>query len=179
MGDNRLLRFGAFEFDPSGLQLWKAQRPVRLRPQALKLLRIFVSHPRQLVTREAIYQELWGADVHVDFEQGVNHTVKQLRAALGDDATAPHYIETLPRLGYRFIAPVEFVPGVGDAAVAAPARTATAWPARLAGSRAWLAAAGVLVVAGLLFLPLSRARDTRGALPPGPRSRSSRSTSWM
>ena len=165
MGDDRLLRFGAFEFDPSSLQLRKAQRPVRLRPQALKLLRIFVSHPRQLITREVIHQELWGADVHVDFEQGVNHTVKQLRAALGDDANAPRYIETMPRLGYRFIAPVEFVSGVEDSAVAAPARTATAWRARFAGPRAWLAAAGVLVMAGLLFLFVSQARDARGALP--------------
>ena len=165
MGDDRLLRFGAFEFDPSGLQLRKAQRHVRLRPQALKLLRILVSHPRQLITRDVIYQELWGADVHVDFEQGVNHTVKQLRAALGDDANAPRYIETMPRLGYRFIAPVEFVSGVEDSAVAAPARTATAWRARLAGLRAWLAAAGVLVMAGLLFLFVSQARDARGALP--------------
>jgi DNA-binding winged helix-turn-helix (wHTH) protein/TolB-like protein len=165
LGDDRLLRFGAFEFDPSGLQLRKAQRPVRLRPQALKLLRILVSHPRQVITREAIYRELWGADVHVDFEQGVNHTVKQLRAALGDDANTPRYIETLPRLGYRFVAPVEFVPCVEDGAVAAPARTATAWRARLAGSSAWLAAAGVLVMAGLLFLLVSRARDARAALP--------------
>ena len=165
MGDDRLLRFGAFEFDPSSLQLRKAQRPVRLRPQALKLLRIFVSHPRQLITRDVIHQELWGADVHVDFEQGVNHTVKQLRAALGDDANAPRYIETMPRLGYRFIAPVEFVPGVEDSAVAASARTATAWRARLAGPRAWLAAAGVLVMAGLLFLLVSQARNARGALP--------------
>ena len=74
MGNDRLLRFGIFEFDPSGLQLCKAQRPVRLRPQALKLLRIFVSHPRQLITRDTIHQELWGSDVHVDFEQRVNHT---------------------------------------------------------------------------------------------------------
>ena len=165
MGDDRLLRFGAFEFDPSSLQLRKAQRPVRLRPQALKLLRIFVSHPSQVITRDVIYQELWGADVHVDFEQGVNHTVKQLRAALGDDANAPRYIETMPRLGYRFIAPVEFVSGVEDAAVAAPVRTATGWRARLAGPRAWLATAGVLVMAGLLFLFVSQARDARGALP--------------
>jgi DNA-binding winged helix-turn-helix (wHTH) protein/TolB-like protein len=165
LGDGRLVRFGAFDFDPSALQLRKAQRPVRLRPQALKLLRLFVSHPRQLITRETIHQELWGADVHVDLEQGVNHAIKQLRAALGDDANAPRYIETQPRLGYRFIAPVDFVSGVEDSAVAASARTATVWQGRLAGPRALLAAAGVLAIAGLVLLFLSRARDPRGALP--------------
>ena len=167
MGDDRLLRFGVFEFDPSGLQLCKAQRRVRLRPQALKLLRIFVSHPRQLITREAIHQELWGAGVHVDFEQGVNHTVKQLRAALGDDANAPRYIETLPRLGYRFIASVDVVAGVEDGAVAPPASTAPIGRGRLARLRGWLVAAGVLAIAGLLFPFLSRARDPRAALPAG------------
>ena len=165
MGDDRLLRFGVFEFDPSGLQLRKAQRPVRLRPQALKLLRILVAQPRQLITREAIDRELWGADVHVDFEQGVNHTVKQLRAALGDDANAPRYIETMPRLGYRFIAPVEFLSGGEAPQVAEPATTANGWRARLAGPRAWLAVASVLAMAGLLFLLGSRARDGRVALP--------------
>jgi DNA-binding winged helix-turn-helix (wHTH) protein/TolB-like protein len=164
LGDDRLVRFGAFDFDPSALQLRKAQRPVRLRPQALKLLRIFVARPRQLIARETIHQELWGANVHVDFEQGVNHIVKQLRAALGDDANAPRYIETLPRLGYRFIAPVDFVSGVEDSAVAASARTATVWRGRLAGPHALLAAAGVLAIAGLLLLFLSRTRDPR-ALP--------------
>jgi DNA-binding response OmpR family regulator len=60
--DGRLVRFGVFDFDPSAPQLRKAQRPVKLRPQALNLLRIFVSRPRQLITREAIHRELWGVD---------------------------------------------------------------------------------------------------------------------
>ncbi len=107
MADNRQFRFGIFDFDAATLELRKAQRPVRLKPQSLKLLKVLVSRPRQLISREEIQRELWGADVFVDFEQGVNHSVKQLRAALGDDADEPRYIETLPRRGYRFIAPVE------------------------------------------------------------------------
>ena len=110
MADNRQFRFGIFDFDAATLELRKAQRPVRLRPQSLKVLRLLVSRPRQLISREEIHKELWDADVFVDFEQGVNHSVKQLRAALGDDADAPRYIETLPRRGYRFIAPVESFP---------------------------------------------------------------------
>jgi DNA-binding winged helix-turn-helix (wHTH) protein len=107
LADNRRFRFGIFDFDADTLELRKAQRPVRLRPQSLKLLRLLVSRPRQLISRDEIHKELWAADVFVDFEQGVNHSVKQLRAALGDDADTPRYIETLPRRGYRFIAQVE------------------------------------------------------------------------
>jgi DNA-binding winged helix-turn-helix (wHTH) protein/TolB-like protein/tetratricopeptide (TPR) repeat protein len=165
VGDDRLVRFGVFDFDPSTLQLCKAQRPVRLRPQALKLLRIFVSHPHELVTRETIHRELWGADVHVDFEQGVNHAIKQLRAALGDDAVTPRYIETQPRLGYRFIASVNVVSRVEGAAVAASATSAAGWRRRVAGRRALLAAALVLASAGSLWLFLSRTREARGLLP--------------
>ena len=95
----------------------------------------------------------------------MNHTVKQLRAALGDDANAPRYIETMPRLGYRFIAPVEFFPGEEASSVATPATTPNGWGARLEGPRVWLAVASVLAIAGLLFLLGSRARDGRVALP--------------
>jgi DNA-binding winged helix-turn-helix (wHTH) protein/TolB-like protein len=165
VGDDQLVRFGVFDFDPSALQLRRAQRPVRLRPQALKLLRIFISHPRQLIPRETIQQELWGADVHVDFEQGVNHVVKQLRAALGDDANAPRYIETLPRLGYRFIAPVDVVPAGETSAGVASAATTPIQRGVSVRRRVLLAAAGVLAIAGLLFVFLPRTRDPRAALP--------------
>ena len=120
LADNRQFRFGIFVFDAVTLELRKAQRPVRLRPQSLKVLRLLVSRPRQLISREEIYKELWGADVFVDFEQGVNHSVKQLRAALGDDADEPRYIETLPRRGYRFIAPVELFSEVEEPASPLP-----------------------------------------------------------
>ena len=164
LGDDRLVRFGIFEFDPSALQLRKGRLPVRLRPQALKLLRMFVSRPRQVITREAIHQELWTSDVHVDFEQGVNHTIKQLRAALGDDAGAPRYIETLTRRGYRFIAPIDVVPSVENNAPAAPAPLPRLWR-RLTELRVVPIAAGVLAVAAVAML-LARTRDPVAALPP-------------
>lgn len=88
-------------------ELRKSGRPVRLRPQGLKLLKLLVSRPREVISREEIARFLWDAGVFVDFEQGVNQTVKQVRAALGDDPESPRYVETLPRCGYRFIAPVE------------------------------------------------------------------------
>ena len=164
LGDDRLVRFGIFEFDPSALQLRKGRLPVRLRPQALKLLRMFVSRPRQVITREAIHRELWTSDVHVDFEQGVNHTIKQLRAALGDDAGAPRYIETLTRRGYRFIAPIDVVPSVENNAPAAPAPLPRLWR-RLTDLRVVPIAVGVLAVAAVVML-LARTRDPVAALPP-------------
>ena len=107
MGSLIRYRFGVFELDPEILELRKAGRPVRLRPQGLKLLRLLVSRPREVIAREEMARSLWDAGVFVDFEQGLNHTINQVRAALGDDAESPRYIETLPRRGYRFIAPVE------------------------------------------------------------------------
>ena len=68
---------------------------------------MLVARPRELITRDEIQQTLWGNDTFVDYEQGVNHSIKELRAALGDSSGSPRFIETLPRRGYRFIAPVE------------------------------------------------------------------------
>ena len=111
LGSLTRYRFGVFEFEAETAELRKSGRPVRLRPQGRKLLKLLISRPREVIAREEIARFLWDADVFVDFEQGVNHTIKQVRAALGDDAESPRYVETLPRCGYRFIAPVEaFVP---------------------------------------------------------------------
>ena len=112
-------RFGVFEFDAETPELRKSGRPVRLRPQGLKLLKLLISRPREVIAREEMARFLWDAGVFVDFEQGLNHTIKQVRAALGDDAESPRYVETLPRRGYRFIAPVEAVVASKEAAVRA------------------------------------------------------------
>ena len=121
MGSLTRYRFGVFEFDPETPELRKSGRPVRLRPQGLKLLKLLISRPREVIAREDIARFLWDAGVFVDFEQGVNHIIKQVRAALGDDAESPRYIETLPRRGYRFIAPVEALVARKEAPVRADA----------------------------------------------------------
>ena len=121
MGSLTRYRFGVFEFDPETPELRKSGRPVRLRPQGLKLLKLLISRPREVIAREDIARSLWDAGVFVDFEQGLNHTIKQVRAALGDDAESPRYIETLPRRGYRFIAPVEALVARKEAPVRADA----------------------------------------------------------
>jgi eukaryotic-like serine/threonine-protein kinase len=105
--DNLVLRFGAFEADLHTSELRKGGRLVAVPPQPFKVLALLASRSGELVTREEIQEELWGGDTFVDFEQGLNFCIKRLRAALGDDADNPRFIETLPRRGYRFLATVE------------------------------------------------------------------------
>jgi DNA-binding winged helix-turn-helix (wHTH) protein len=101
-----VVRFGAFELDLEAERLLKNGRHVRLQPQPFKLLRLLTAQPGRLVTREEIQASLWTNDTFVDFEQGVNFAVKQVREALGDRAENSIYVETVPKRGYRFLAPV-------------------------------------------------------------------------
>src|SRR5262249_1009818 len=80
---------------------------VRLQPQPLKVLALLAEHSGDVISRQQIEQEIWGDDTHVDFEVGLNYCIKQIRSALDDDAETPQYVQTLPRLGYRFIPAVE------------------------------------------------------------------------
>jgi DNA-binding winged helix-turn-helix (wHTH) protein len=105
------VRFGAFELDLTAERLLKNGRTVRLQPQPFKLLTLLVASRGQLVTREQIRTALWSGDTFVDVEQGVNFAIKQVREALGEDADHPLYIQTVPRRGYRFMAPVDPISG--------------------------------------------------------------------
>ena len=102
----KLLRFGVFELNLDTEELSKSGIGVKLPPQPLKLLVLLASHAGQVVARDEIQQQLWAGETFVDFEHGVNKCINQIRTALGDDADRPLYIETLPRRGYRFVAPV-------------------------------------------------------------------------
>ena len=104
-----VVRFGVFELDVDGERLLKKGRSVRVQPQPFKLLALLASEPGRLVTRDEIRAALWKDDTFVDFEQGVNFAIRQVRDALGDNADRPLYIETVPKRGYRFLAPVEGV----------------------------------------------------------------------
>ena len=108
----QLLRFGVFELNLDLEELRKNGTALKLSPQPFKLLAMLASRSGQVVTRDEIQTSLWGSDTFIDFEQGVNKCIKQIRAALGDNADNPLYIETLPRHGYRFLAPVrtKFIP---------------------------------------------------------------------
>ena len=100
-----LLRFGAFELNLDTEELRKSGALIKLSPQPFQLLALLASHAGQVVTREAIQKQLWGEDSEVDFEHGMRQCINQIRTALGDNPENPLYIETLPRHGYRFIAP--------------------------------------------------------------------------
>lgn len=102
-----VLRFGVFELDTQTSELRKSGKTIRLRPQAAKVLAVLASRADRLVTREELKDQIWGQDTFVDFEHGLNLCIQQIRAVLDDDADIPRYIETLPRRGYRFIAPVQ------------------------------------------------------------------------
>jgi DNA-binding winged helix-turn-helix (wHTH) protein len=97
------VRFGSFEANFQTGELRKEGLKIRLGAHALKLLALLLERPGQLRTRDEIRQQLWGADVFVNFDQSVNKAVHQLRDALGDNAANPCYIETVPERGYRFI----------------------------------------------------------------------------
>ncbi len=126
-------RFGVFELDAAAGELRKSGILIRVAPQPFKLLLLLTSRPGELVTREEIREAIWGKETYVDFDQGLNVCMRQVRAAISDDAATPRYVETLPRRGYRFIAQVQAVgPAGGDVGVL---------PARLAQARS--CAAGV------------------------------------
>jgi TolB-like protein/DNA-binding winged helix-turn-helix (wHTH) protein/Tfp pilus assembly protein PilF len=105
--DDGSIRFGEFELEPRSGELRKAGVPVKLQPQPLRVLVLLASNPGELITREEIQQAIWEGVTFVDFEHGLNFCIKQIRAALGDNAQSPRFIETLPRRGYRFIAEVD------------------------------------------------------------------------
>src|SRR4029077_8172527 len=99
------VRFGAFEADLRSGELRKDSIKVKLEGQPFQVLAALLERPGQLVTREELQKELWPNETFVDFEKGINAAVKRLRLALGDSTEKPRFIETLPRRGYRFIAP--------------------------------------------------------------------------
>jgi TolB-like protein/tetratricopeptide (TPR) repeat protein/DNA-binding winged helix-turn-helix (wHTH) protein len=99
-------RFGAFEINLQSGELRKSGMRLRLSGQPLQVLAILVEHSGEVVTREELHSKLWSADTFVDFDHGLNNAVARIREVLDDSAEAPRYVETIPRRGYRFIAPL-------------------------------------------------------------------------
>jgi TolB-like protein/Flp pilus assembly protein TadD len=102
-----IIRFGDFELDDQSLELRKNGTPERIQHQPARVLAFLLNHRGALVTREQIRLAIWGQDTFVDFEQGLNFCIRQIRLALRDQAEHPLFVETLPRLGYRFVAQIE------------------------------------------------------------------------
>jgi serine/threonine protein kinase/Tol biopolymer transport system component len=125
-----LVRFGIFELDLSAVQLCKQGRHIELQDQPFHVLSLLVQRPGEVVTREEVRRALWPADTFVEFDQRLNTAIKKIQQALDDSAENPRFIETIPRKGYRFIAPVS--------GLEIPARGAAGPVQR--PSRLWLAA---------------------------------------
>jgi DNA-binding winged helix-turn-helix (wHTH) protein/Tol biopolymer transport system component len=153
----RLARFGAFELDRHTGDLRKHGIRIRLQTKPFQILLALLERPGEFVTREELQRRLWPSDTFVDFESGLNTAANRLRLSLGDSADSPRYIETVPRSGYRFIAPVQDIDMVNPADVrpemdSAEVPTAAALPAR--NLMPWLialAAACALLLAALMF----------------------------
>ncbi len=172
------LRFGPFELDLHTSELRRAGLLVKLQQQPARVLAMLALRQGELVLREDIRRQVWGADTFVDFDQGLNFCIRQVRAALCDQAGQPHYVETLPRRGYRFLADVERVLAVAPAqpptttdvapAVArepgepAPAAPTSAPAARAGRRRVWLAVATVALTAAAWAMTAWRAHDRPG-----------------
>jgi len=103
----RIVRFGTFEADLATRELRKSGVRIKLHGQPFEVLALLLERPGEAVPREELRQRLWSTDTFVDFDAGVNTAINRLREALNDSAENPRFIETLPRRGYRFIAPVE------------------------------------------------------------------------
>ena len=103
----RAFRFGPFEADLISRRLRKCGRTVQLQDQPFQVLLALLDRPSELVTRHHIRQVLWPCGLNVDFNHSINNAVNRLRAALGDPARQSHFIENVPRRGYRFVGPVE------------------------------------------------------------------------
>jgi len=149
-----ILRFGAFELDLRAGELRRNGIRVRLSPQPFKLLALLAAHPDALVTRDEIRRHLWGEQTYVEFDGSLSFCVNQVRAALGDDAASPRFVLTVPRRGYRFIAPVGAVRlGAPDADPGPAGRASHAGrrsvPPRRRHGLGGLAATAVLAVATL------------------------------
>jgi len=149
----KAVQFGVLELDLKAGELRKHGIRVRLQEQPFQVLKVLIEHAGQVVTKEELRQEIWPADTFVDFDHGLHSAITRLREALGDSSESPRYIETLPRRGYRFIAPVQTV---GDETEEdAPAQPLPAVEIKEAEKTPtptsdWLRRVGARVLAGLL-----------------------------
>jgi len=143
------LRFGAFEMNFEAGELRKCGTRIRLQDQPFQLLSTLVERAGQVVTRDELRQRVWPADTFVDFDASLNIAVMKIRQALGDSAADPRFVETVPRRGYRFVAPVDSIAkapvlGAASEAAASPGHTLAvpASPGR------------ILILLSLLTIPL-------------------------
>lgn len=158
----RVVRFGVFEMDLDARELRKRGVRVKLQDQPFRVLALLIERSGQIVAREEIKDSIWAEDTFVEFDHGLNTAVQKIRQALGDSATSPRFLETIPRRGYRFVGSVEFVPTRGGRPDVSLGSSDSLEPAPAKGRRAVLWAAAVAAVAlaafsgGWLLRPANR-----------------------
>jgi TolB-like protein/DNA-binding winged helix-turn-helix (wHTH) protein len=161
----RIVRFGTFEADLESRELRKGGVRIKLHGQPFEVLAMLLERPGKAVPREELRQRLWSTDTFVDFDAGVNTAINRLREALGDSAENPRFIETVPRRGYRFIAPVTSEAAAANDAPATPISSGAgdavaAAPTRLDGKRLKVLTLCLLAVVALLIgLRLTSVRE--------------------
>jgi TolB-like protein/DNA-binding winged helix-turn-helix (wHTH) protein/Tfp pilus assembly protein PilF len=166
-----ILRFGVFEMDARAGELRKHGVRTKLQDQPFHVLTLLLQRPGEVVSREELRLQIWGADTFIDFDNGLNTSINKLREALGDSADTPRFIETMPRRGYRFIAPVERLDDRGRSAERVSRQGDTVVTNRNSPRRkAFLAASGVALVAALaIWLAFFRTKadviDSLAVLP--------------
>ncbi len=157
---SRVVRFDIFELDVRAGELRKAGVKLRLQGQPIQVLATLLNNAGELVTREELRAQVWPAETFVDFDHSLHNAIARLRETLGDSAGTPHYIETLPRRGYRFIGTVERI-GIEESPLSAPnepSREAPVVPLRRRPRAIhMIALVVILVIAALLILLHSRA----------------------
>lgn len=170
----QVARFGPFEFDFDQKVLSENAAPVDLQPQPTEVLAILVGNPGRLVTRDELRDAVWG-DRILEFDPGLNFSIRQVRRALRDDAKSPAYVETVHRRGYRFVAPVQFEPSKREWSTS---RTRPFM--RIAAGVALVGAIGFLVNAGSRWLAPSSSENT-GPAPSLPDSMRAtyRAAEWL
>jgi len=147
---SRVLKFGVFEEDMQVGELRRSGMRQKLAGQPFQVLQLLLERPQEVVTREELRQRIWPGNTFVDYDLALKKAVNRLREALGDSAESPRFIETIPRRGYRFVAPVEAVgdnrnrpPEISPPALAHKSRPWAKWASALLAA---LAVTGVLIV---------------------------------
>jgi len=163
-------QFGAFTIRPESGELWNGGRRVRLAPQPFQVLALIVLGRGELVTRDEVRAAVWADGTTVEFDQGLNYCLRQIRIALGDDARQPVWIETVPKRGYRLLVPVTVRPETVPSATQADTRDASATtnPPVSAASRPWWRGSARLAVvpAAVLVASVWWWSSRTGAEPP-------------
>lgn len=150
--------FGQFEFDTEHGLLRKNGRPVALEPQPAKVLALLLSRAGEIVTRDELREVVWGRETHVDFDRGLAYCLSQIRTALGDSGENPRFVQTLPKRGYKFIAPTATPATQTTEPAKASFASAQGRPGKGWRVAAMIAAPLVLAVAVVAFL-IGRERD--------------------